>query len=80
VLGQLGRCTARGEGKGQDGSRASAGGRPLQLGRAGLRQSEGETDGYWAGLDFRPGFGPQSVLLFKIPFLFSNLFIICKLI
>jgi hypothetical protein len=38
----------------------------------------GETDGCWAGLGFRPGFGPQSVLLFKIPF--PNLFIICKLI
>jgi hypothetical protein len=80
VLGQLDRCTTRGEGKGQDGSFASARGRPLRLGRAGLRQSEGETDGCWAGLDFRPGFSPQSVLLFRIPFLFPNLFIICKLI
>jgi hypothetical protein len=36
--------------------------------------------GCWAGLGFRLGFGPQSVLLFKIPFLFPYLFIICKLI
>jgi hypothetical protein len=42
VLGQLGRCTARREGKGQDGSRASTGGRPLRLGRAGQRRSERE--------------------------------------
>jgi hypothetical protein len=60
VLGQLGRCTARGEGKGRDGSRASAGGRPLWLGRAGLRRSEGEGGGCWAGLGFRLGFSPQS--------------------
>jgi hypothetical protein len=60
VLGQLGRCTARGEGKGQDGSRASAGGMPLQLGRTGLCRSEGEGGGCWAGIGFRPGFSPQS--------------------
>jgi hypothetical protein len=36
--------------------------------------------GCWVGLGLRPGFGPQSVLLFKIPFLFPTLFIICKLI
>jgi hypothetical protein len=45
-----------------------------QLGRAGVGA------GCWVGLGLRPGFGPQSVLLFKIPFLFPNLFIICKLI
>jgi hypothetical protein len=69
ALGQLGRgCFARGWA-----------GR-LWLGRAGLRRSEGEGGGCWAGLGLRPGFSPQSVLLFKIPFLFPNLFIICKLI
>jgi hypothetical protein len=31
-------------------------------------------------LGLRPSFGPKSVLLFKIPFLFPNLFIIYKLI
>jgi hypothetical protein len=51
-------------------------GRPLQLGRAGVRGR----GGCWAGLGFRPGFCPESVLLFKIPFLFPYLFIICKLI
>jgi hypothetical protein len=45
-----------------------------QLGRA------GGGAGCWVGLGLRRGFGPQSVLLFKIPFLFRNLFIICKLI
>jgi hypothetical protein len=60
VLGQLGRCTACGEGKGRDGSRALAGGRLLQLGHAGLHRSEGEGGGCWAGLGFRLGFGPQS--------------------
>jgi hypothetical protein len=50
------------------------------LGQAGLRRSEGEGGGCWAGLGLWPGFDPQSVLLFKIPFLFPNLFIICKLI
>jgi hypothetical protein len=45
-----------------------------QLGRAGVGA------GCWVGLGLRPGFGPQSILLFKIPFLFPNLFIICKLI
>jgi hypothetical protein len=37
-------------------------------------------DGYWVGLGFWPGFGPQPMLILKIPFLFPNLFIICKLI
>jgi hypothetical protein len=45
-----------------------------QLGRVGVGAS------CWVGLGLRPGFGPQSVLLFKIPFLFPTLFIICKLI
>jgi hypothetical protein len=45
-----------------------------QLGRAGVGA------GCWVELGLRPGFGPQSVLLFKIPFLFPILFIICKLI
>jgi hypothetical protein len=45
-----------------------------QLGHAGVGA------GCWVGLGLRPGFGPQSVLSFKIPFLFPNLFIICKLI
>ena len=70
TLGQLGRgCFARGRvGR-------------LRLGRAGLCQSEGgKGGGCWAGLGLRSGFGPQSVLLFKIPFLFLTLFIICKLI
>jgi hypothetical protein len=39
----------------------SAGGRPLRLGRAGLRRSGGEGSGCWVGLGFRPGFGPQPV-------------------
>jgi hypothetical protein len=69
TLGQLGRgCFARG--------RAGR----LRLGRVGLRRSEGEGGGCWAGLGLRPSFGPQSVLLFKISFLFPNLFIIYKLI
>jgi hypothetical protein len=45
-----------------------------QLGRAGVG------DGCWVGLGFRPGFRPQLMLILKIPFLFPNLFIICKLI
>jgi hypothetical protein len=45
-----------------------------RLGRAGVGA------GCWVGLGLRPGFGPQSDLLFQIPFLFPNLFIICKLI
>jgi hypothetical protein len=45
-----------------------------QLGRAGVG------DCCWVGLGFRPGFGPQPMLILKIPFLFPNLFIICKLI
>jgi hypothetical protein len=48
ALGQLGRgCFARG--------RAGR----LWLGCAGLRRSEGEGGGCWAGLGLRPGFGPQ---------------------
>jgi hypothetical protein len=47
---------------------------PSQLGRAGVGA------GCWVGLGLRPGFGPQSVLLFKIPFLLPYLFVICKLI
>jgi hypothetical protein len=62
---RLGRgCFTRGEGR-----PASAG-----AGRATgpRRGGGGEGGGCWAGLGFRPGFGPQSVLLFKIPFLFSK--------
>jgi hypothetical protein len=45
-----------------------------QLGRVGVGA------GCWVGLGLRPGFSPQSVLLFKIPFLLPYLFVICKLI
>jgi hypothetical protein len=60
----LGRgCFARGEGGVRDGPLASAGGRPLRWGRPGNWAAPvwGETDDCWAGLGFRPGFGPQSV-------------------
>jgi hypothetical protein len=72
-------CFARGEGGVQDGPLTSAGGRPLHWGRPGCAGVRGR--GWLLGLArLSAGFRPTVSLVFKIPFLFPNLFIICKII
>jgi hypothetical protein len=80
---RLGRgCFARGEGGVRDGPLASAGGRLLRWGRPGnWAASEWGGNGWLLGRARLPAeFRPTTSLVFKIPFLFPNLFIICKLI
>jgi hypothetical protein len=74
---RLGRaCFVRGEGDVRVGPLASAGSRPLRLGCAGV----GRREWLLGRARFLAGFWPTASLVFKIPFLFPNLFIICKLI
>jgi hypothetical protein len=65
-------CVTRGEG-------VSEMGRSPRLG-AGRATGPRRCGGKWMAVGPGLASGPQSVLLFKIPFPFPNLFMICKLI